>query len=161
VRNREKERVCERYRNYVHFIENNPMSPLDRHCGHEPLHPSQFSLSETSLWRDGESKCLKVTKMMERKKGRKIHKVREGGQRTAWESKAVRDTRSSLHFLSFLRSCLLLLLLSVCDDVADVLVVNIASHIWGEGGPQVLHLKEEEQRTRIKQTLNCFNGICN
>lgn len=61
--------------------------------------PSQFFLSETSLWRDGESKCLRVTKMMERKKGRrKKHKVREGGQRTDWESKAVRDARSSLHF---------------------------------------------------------------
>lgn len=77
--------------------------------------------------------------MMERKKRRK-HKVREGGQVKDWESKAARDARSSLHF-SFLLCLLLLLLLSVCDDVADVLVVNIASHIWGEGGPQILHLK--------------------
>lgn len=33
----------------------------------------------------------------------------------------------------------------MCDDVADVLVVNVASHIWGEGGPQVLHLRERER----------------
>lgn len=38
---------------------------------------------------------------------------------------------------------LLLLLLSVCDDVADVLVVYVAGHIWGEGGPHVLNLREE------------------
>lgn len=89
--------------------------------------------------------------MMERKKGRKKHKVREGRQRTDWESKAVRDARSSLHFLSCLHDRLLLLLLSVCDDVTDVLVVNIASNIWGEGGPQILHLMDEEQqRIRIK-----------
>lgn len=35
---------------------------------------------------------------------------------------------------------LLLLVLSVCDDVADVLVVHIASHIRGESSPQVGHL---------------------
>lgn len=88
---------------------------------------------------------------MERKKGRKKHKVREGSQRTDWESKAVRDVCSSLHFLSCLHDRLLLLLLSVCDDVADVLVVNIASNIWGEGGPQILHLMDEEQqRIRIE-----------
>lgn len=43
---------------------------------------------------------------------------------------------------------LLLLLLSVCDDVADVLVVNVASHIRGESGPQVLHLEKGEHRKR-------------
>merc|ERR1719244_1901264 len=31
---------------------------------------------------------------------------------------------------------LLFLLFSVCDDIADVLVVNVAGHIWREGGPQ-------------------------
>merc|ERR1712112_133723 len=41
---------------------------------------------------------------------------------------------------SLLSFSLLLLLLSVCDDIADVLVVYVASNIWGEGGPQVLHL---------------------
>lgn len=81
---------------------------------------------------------------MERMKGGQ--KQRERGQRTTWESKAERETRSSLYFLSCLHGHLLLLLLSVCDDVADVLVVNIASHIWREGGKQILHLKEEEQR---------------
>lgn len=35
---------------------------------------------------------------------------------------------------------LFLLLFSVCDDVADVLVVHIASHIRGESSPQVGHL---------------------
>lgn len=93
-------------------------------------------LNESKIGRDRERKCLRATKMMERKK-RKKHKVREGGQRTDWESKAARDALSSLHFPDRL---LLLFLLSVCDDVADVLVVNIASHIWGEGGPQILHL---------------------
>ena len=38
---------------------------------------------------------------------------------------------------------LLLLVLSVCDDVADVLVVHIASHIRGEGSPQVGHLQRK------------------
>lgn len=72
-------------------------------------------------------------------------------RKTDWESKAVRDACSSLHFLSCLHDRLLLLLLSVCDDVADVLVVNIASNIWGEGGPQILHLMDEEQqRIRIE-----------
>ncbi len=53
--------------------------------------------------------------------------------------------------MSCLHDRLFLLLLSVCDDVADVLVVNIASNIWGEGGPQILHLMDEEQqRIRIK-----------
>lgn len=38
---------------------------------------------------------------------------------------------------------LLLLVLSVCDDIADVLVVHIASHIRGEGSPQVGHLQRK------------------
>lgn len=42
---------------------------------------------------------------------------------------------------------LLLLLLSVCNDVADVLVVNVASHIWGEGSPQVGHLRDKRKAT--------------
>ena len=46
---------------------------------------------------------------------------------------------------------LLLLLLSVCDDVADVLVVHIASHIWGEGSPQVLHLEGGETARESRQ----------
>lgn len=69
----------------------------------------------------------------------------------------MRDARSSLHFLSCLRSRLLLLLLSVCDDVADVLVVNIASHIWGEGGPQILHLKEKEVGFNKQSMLSYTN----
>lgn len=47
-----------------------------------------------------------------------------------WVSTEVRDVEE-----------LFLLLLSVCDDVADVLVVNVASHIRGEGSPEVLHLQ--------------------
>ncbi len=61
------------------------------------------------------------------------------------------DGCTFLHFMSCLHDRLFLLLLSVCDDVADVLVVNIASNIWGEGGPQILHLMDkEQQRIRIK-----------
>lgn len=52
------------------------------------------------------------------------------------------EWRGMLFFYSPNLFSLLLLLLSVCDDVADVLVVYVASHIWGEGGPQVLHLRE-------------------
>lgn len=37
------------------------------------------------------------------------------------------------------------LVLSVCDDVANVLVVNVASYIWREGVPHVLDLKEAER----------------
>lgn len=44
---------------------------------------------------------------------------------------------------SSLLRLLLFLLLAVCDDVADVLVVDIASHIWGEGGEQVLYLNKD------------------
>lgn len=40
---------------------------------------------------------------------------------------------------------LLLLVLSVCDDVADVLVVHVAGDIWGEGGPHVLDLWRRSQ----------------
>lgn len=40
---------------------------------------------------------------------------------------------------------LLLLVLSVCDDVADVLVVHVAGDIWGEGGPHVLNLWRRSQ----------------
>ena len=32
----------------------------------------------------------------------------------------------------------------MCDDVADVLVVYVASNIWGEGGPHVLDLEVGE-----------------
>lgn len=46
-------------------------------------------------------------------------------------------------FFCLLAFSLLLLLLSVCDDVADVLVVYVASNIWGEGGPHVLDLREK------------------
>lgn len=104
--------------------------------------PSQFSLSETSLWRDGESKCLKVTKMM----GREEETQREGGQRTAWVSKAERETRSSLLF-SVLSpqpftppSPLRVWWRSRCSCSQ-----HCQPHL-GEGGKQILHLKEEEQR---------------
>lgn len=43
---------------------------------------------------------------------------------------------------------LLLLLLSVCDDVADVLVVYVASNIWGEGGPHILDLGERRWESK-------------
>lgn len=36
---------------------------------------------------------------------------------------------------------LLVLFLSVGDDVNQVLVVQVSSHIWGEGGEHLLHLK--------------------
>lgn len=39
---------------------------------------------------------------------------------------------------------LLFLVLSVCDDIADVLVVHVASHIRGEGSPQVCHLQNRD-----------------
>lgn len=35
---------------------------------------------------------------------------------------------------------LLVLSVTVCDDIADVLVVHVAAHIWGEGCPHVLDL---------------------
>lgn len=43
----------------------------------------------------------------------------------------------------FERGDLLLLVLSVCDDIADVLVVHVASHIRGESSPQVGHLQRK------------------
>lgn len=49
---------------------------------------------------------------------------------------------------------LLLLLLSVCDDVADVLVVYVASNIWGEGGPHVLDLREKRREYRVFYTAH-------
>lgn len=52
-------------------------------------------------------------------------------------------------FLCLLSFSLLLLLLSVCDDIADVLVVYVAGNIWGEGGPHVLNL----WRTNMARTL--------
>lgn len=52
---------------------------------------------------------------------------------------------------------LLLLLLSVCDDVADVLVVYVASNIWGEGGPHVLDLRGK-RRECFKQPTRDLGG---
>lgn len=49
---------------------------------------------------------------------------------------------------------LLLLLLSVCDDVADVLVVYVASNIWGEGGPHILDLREKRREHTVFYTAN-------
>lgn len=43
-------------------------------------------------------------------------------------------------------SLFFLFLLSVCNDVADVLVVYVASHIWREGSPKVFHLEENNQK---------------
>lgn len=45
---------------------------------------------------------------------------------------------------------LLLLVLSVCDDIADVLVVYIASHIRGEGSPQVGHLQNKRNKNILQ-----------
>ncbi len=39
-----------------------------------------------------------------------------------------------------------LFLLSMCDDIADVLVVYVASHIWREGSPKIFHLVENNQK---------------
>lgn len=58
-----------------------------------------------------------------------------------------REGRIAKGLLSFclLAFSLLLLLLSVCDDIADVLVVYVASNIRGEGGPHVLNLREKSK----------------
>lgn len=58
------------------------------------------------------------------------------------------EGRAFISSSSSLLGFLLFLLLAVCDDVADVLVVDVAGHIWGEGGPQVLHLRDDERITR-------------
>ena len=50
------------------------------------------------------------------------------------------NSKGIVVFFCLLAFSLLLLLLSVCDDIADVLVVYIAGNIWGEGGPHVLNL---------------------
>lgn len=57
------------------------------------------------------------------------------------------EWRGMLFFYSPNLFSLLLLLLSVCDDVADVLVVYVASHIRGESSPQVGHLVSTEKQT--------------
>ena len=36
----------------------------------------------------------------------------------------------------------------MCDDVADVLVVYVASHIGGESSPQVGHLESQKHKLR-------------
>lgn len=33
---------------------------------------------------------------------------------------------------------------SVCNDIADLFIVYVASHIWGKGSPQVGHLRERK-----------------
>ena len=40
---------------------------------------------------------------------------------------------------------LLVLLFSVSDDVNQVLVVQVARHIWGEGGEHLLHLTDKRE----------------
>ena len=61
-----------------------------------------------------------------------------------------------------LGSLFLLLVLSVGDDVADVLVVDVAGHIWGEGGPKVGHLERERNtvRSKITPTVNICVCVC-
>lgn len=72
------------------------------------------------------------------------HKEKEG-MREQKEEERSRKVEWQGRLFSFLLSVsLLLLLLSVCDDVADLLVVYVAGHIWGEGSPQVLHLRGGE-----------------
>lgn len=84
-------------------------------------------------------KCSRVTKRKEARKGG----IKDGlAGRSGCEGRAF--------ISSSLLRLLLFLLLAVCDDVADVLVVNVAGHIWREGGPQVLHLRET-QRGRSAQ----------
>lgn len=68
-----------------------------------------------------------------------VHTRVGGEEEVAGKAQQQRD------FVCFFTSSifsLLLLLLSVCDDVADVLVVYVASNIWGEGGPHILDLGE-------------------
>lgn len=81
------------------------------------------------------TKCSRVTKRKEARKGG----IKDGlAGRSGCEGRAFISSSSFLLLLLFL-------LLAVCDDVADVLVVNVAGHIWGEGGPQVLHLRETDR----------------
>lgn len=44
----------------------------------------------------------------------------------------------------------LVLSVTVSDDIADVLVVHVAAHIWGEGCPHVLDLEEDRSRPRTR-----------
>lgn len=50
------------------------------------------------------------------------------------------------------------LVLSVCDDVANVFVVNVASYIWREGVPHVLDLQEEAEgeNEKLPKHMNHF-----
>lgn len=47
-----------------------------------------------------------------------------------------------------------LFLLSMCDDIADVLVVYVASHIWREGSPKIFHLEENNQKILNNYSIN-------
>lgn len=68
----------------------------------------------------------------------------EGGGWTLWE-----------------KVLLLVLLLSVSDDVNQVLVVQVARHIWGEGGEHLLHLTDKRETdftvaaAEARQTAQC------
>lgn len=69
------------------------------------------------------------------------------GSHTGWRGgrgggEKAQQQRDFVCFFTSSIFSLLLLLLSVCDDVADVLVVYVASNIWGEGGPHILDLGE-------------------
>lgn len=44
-----------------------------------------------------------------------------------------------------LKGLLLVLFLSVGDDVNQVLVVQVPCHIWGEGSEHLLHLTDKKQ----------------
>lgn len=86
------------------------------------------------------TKCSRVTKKKE---------ARKGGRKDGLAGRGGGEGRGFISSLLLLR-LLLFLLLAVCDDVADVLVVNVSSHIWGEGGPQVLHLRERDTQNEIE-----------
>ncbi len=80
-----------------------------------------------------------------------------GGKKRAGKAEKQRDGC----LFCLLALPLLLLLLSVCDDIADVLVVYVASNIWGEGGPHVLDLREEIKirNSACWETNHCTNTL--
>lgn len=55
---------------------------------------------------------------------------------------------------------LLVFFLSVSDYVNQVLVIQVSSHIWGEGGEHLLHLSSKQKDGFYQQTrISAFKGL--
>lgn len=105
------------------------ITPIPHKQTDTPWAAARSCASVTSLWFDHERLSTWVF----------LHRRGEEEEERRGAGKAEKQRDCCISCL--LAVSLLLLLFSVGDDVADVLVVYVAGNIWGEGGPHVLDLR--------------------